>query len=445
MGTLHTVLSFIVAISILVTVHEFGHFWVARRCGIKVIRFSVGFGHKLFAWKDRLGTEYVIAAIPMGGYVKMVDEREEEVPEELLPYSFNRKPVLQRMAVVSAGPLANFLIAFLFYWVLNLSGGYGITPVIGEVAPDSPAAYAGLDENQTIVAVDGLPTHSWQDVSNQLVHRLGETGEIVFDVQYPGSELIYQSSVDIQSWLSTEENPDIYAGLGITPKIPPYVRVVEVFPGTPAEKAGLLAGDIITGVDGQTVPHTAFWVDYVRSRPDQSISMSVMRQSDDLTLTVKPWKKVSDSGEVFGQVGASINSPGLQHYEYGLWESGRKAGTEVYDKSLFMLVSLKKMLMGQISPKNLSGPLTIATVADESARAGWQSFVQFLALLSISLGVLNLLPIPVLDGGHLMFYLVEVVKGSPVSERVQMAAYQLGLFLIVCLMVFALFNDVGRL
>lgn len=442
---LHTVVAFIVAISILVTVHEFGHFWVARRCGIKVLRFSIGFGQKLFSWKDRQQTEYVIAAIPLGGYVKMVDEREEEVSDELLPYSFNRKSVWQRIAVVSAGPAANFILALFFYWVLNLSGGYGITPVIGPVVPGSPAAFAGLEEDQVIYAVDGLSTPTWQDVSSQLVHRLGETGEIVFSVRYPSSDFTYESVVDITDWLSGEENPDIYAGLGFTPKLPPHVRIVEVFPDTPAEQAGFRAGDIVTFADGEEVEGTGFWVEYVRSRPGQAISMTVLRDNTEIRLQVIPARKVADNGEVFGQVGASINSPGLQHYQYGVVESAEKALDEVYDKSVFMLVSLKKMLLGQISPKNLSGPLTIATVADESARAGWQSFVQFLALLSISLGVLNLLPIPVLDGGHLLFFAIEIIKGSPVSERVQAVAYQIGLLMVIGLMVFALFNDVGRL
>ncbi|MDG2273492.1 MAG: RIP metalloprotease RseP, partial [Halioglobus sp.] len=278
MELLYTIALTLGTLAILVAIHEYGHFWVARRCGVHVLRFSIGFGKSLYSWRDRQGTEYSIAAIPLGGYVKMLDEREGEVPDSELHRTFNRKTVLQRIAVVSAGPLANLLLAIVAYWFLFMAGESGYVPIIGEVEPGSVAAVAGLEPGQEIVAVDGSDTPTWQALSFRLLDRIGDSGTIKFAVKYPGSDVIYESESAINRWLSDEEQPDIYAGLGIrlyTPEVPAIVG--EVVAGSPAAAIGLLPGDKVLRVDGVATPLWMDWVDYVRARPDQPIDLEYAR------------------------------------------------------------------------------------------------------------------------------------------------------------------------
>jgi regulator of sigma E protease len=438
-------------LAILVAVHEYGHFWVARRCGVQVLRFSIGFGKSLFSWEDKQGTQYSIAAIPLGGYVKMLDEREGEVPEELLDRAFNRKPVLQRIAVVSAGPLANLALAVVAYWGLFMAGETGYVPIIGEVEAGSVADVAGLEAGQEIVAIDGGKTPTWQALSFRLLDRIGDTGTIRFAVKYPDSDMVYESEADVQRWLSDQEQPDLFGGLGISmyvPEVPPVVD--EVVAGSPAEAIGLRSGDKVLRADGVTMSRWMDWVDYVRARPQQPIELEYLRGDELLQAVIVPERITDDSGESFGRVGVGVALPEMppemvRSFSRGPLEALGASFIRTGELTVFTLKSIQKMLMGLISPKNLSGPITIAKVATASAKSGLGSYISFLALLSVSLGVLNLLPIPVLDGGHLLFYTVELLAGRPVPEKIQSLGYQLGLFMVLGIMMLALYNDFSRL
>lgn len=451
MAIIETIFYTLIVIGVLVTCHEYGHFWVARRCGIKVVRFSIGFGTPIFKWRDKLGTEFVIALLPLGGYIKMVDEREGDVAAADLPFAFNRKHVGLRMATVVAGPLANFLLAIVAYWIVFMLGVSGVAPVIDEVKPGSVAEAAGLESGQEIIAVDGEPTTTWQALGGQLVRRIGEYGTIRFVVSYPDSNLLYHSEAELNGWDIDTRDPDPIGSIGITlyrPTILPLAR--EISPAGSAEMAGMIAGDLVISVDGNVMPDWMTWVNYVRARPGQAMLVIVERSGEAITMVVTPRTVTGANDQPVGQVGMSVVVPEwpdelLRETKYGVLEALGKAWSETGKTSMLILSSIKKMIVGDISVEHLSGPITIAKIAGASASYGLAPFLQFMALLSISLGVLNLLPIPVLDGGHLMYFLLEFIKGDPVSEKVQEFGYRLGLFFVIGLMVLALYNDIARL
>ncbi len=451
MELIQTIFFTLVALGVLVTFHEFGHFWVARRCGIKVIRFSVGFGTPLLRWKDKLGTEFVVAALPLGGYVRMVDEREGDVVKADLPYAFNRKSVWQRMAVVAAGPLANFILAVLVYWIVYAVGVTGIAPIISAVSPGSVAESAGLQPGQEIIAVDGQTTPTWQALNEKLVGRIGETGKITFTAKQPGDSLPSEYEGELQDWLSTADEPNPVSSLGIvlyTPQILPVAD--EVVPGDPAALAGMRPGDRVISAGGEAMSDWSTWVAYVRARPGQEILLQVQRGEQRFEATVVPKTATAEDGTEIGQVGMSVRIPEwpehlVRRTDYSLLEALGRGVEQTWNTSVLILDSVKKMLMGLISAKHLSGPITIAKVAGASAQYGLTAYLGFLAFLSVSLGVLNLLPIPVLDGGHLMYYIIEAVKGSPVPEKIQMMGFRVGMFLVIGLMLLALYNDLMRL
>jgi regulator of sigma E protease len=448
---IYTIAVTVFTLALLVTVHEYGHFWVARRCGVKVLRFSVGFGKPILRWRDKQDTEYVIAMIPLGGYVKMLDEREDEITPGMEPYAFNRKPVLQRIAVVAAGPIANLLLAVLAFWFLFLSGESGIAPVIGKVEPGSIAEIAGLEPGQEIVAIDGHPTPTWQAVNFRLIDRIGDSGPLLFSARYADSDLDYQSTGTLVNWLSDVEAPRLIQSLGLEEYRPPLEPVLdEVMPDSPAQRAGLLTGDRILSADGIAMTSWYDWVDYVKARPDDTMILQFERAGELVTTSITPARKVDEAGEPFGQVGVSVQAPEwppgmVRQFEYGPIEALVRATERTGQLVSFTLGAIRKMLTGLISPKNLSGPITIAKVATQSAESGLESYIAFLALLSVSLGVLNLLPVPVLDGGHLMYYFIELLAGRPVPMKVQMVGYQMGLFIILGVMMLALYNDFTRL
>ena len=452
MDLLQTIASFIVAIIILVTLHEFGHFYVARLCGVKVLRFSIGFGKPFWSMTDKHGTEFSLAPIPLGGYVKMLDEREGDIPTELLDQAFTQKGVWQRIAIVIAGPVANFLLAILLYWVIFLPGITALSPVIGSLESGGLAQKSGLEPGQEIVAVDGQATPTRREFVEGLIARLGETGNLLLTVKYSDSDLEYETVVELDDWLKGSEAPDPIAGLGITLFQPEMNEIVvqQVVVGEPAANAGIVKGDKLLSVDGIDIKAWQPWSDYVRARAGQDIDFVLLRGEHQLSLTVTPRAKTDAAGEIFGFVGIApqpVNWPEdmLRHYEYGVF-GGLWKGVEItWSTSVSVLVSVKKLIVGEISTKNLSGPITIAKVAGASAQSGVADFLNFLAYLSISLGVLNLLPIPVLDGGHLLFYLVEWARGRPLSERVQGWGVQIGISLVVGVMLLALINDLGRL
>ncbi|MBO6702885.1 MAG: RIP metalloprotease RseP [Pseudomonadales bacterium] len=475
---LQTVLALIVTISILVTIHEFGHYWVARLCNVHVLRFSVGFGKPIYVKKgatpeyksqpvyDEHGdpipvrsrsneplepTEFAVAAIPLGGYVKMLDEREAYVPDDQLHLAFNRKSVWQRIAIVAAGPIANFLLAIAAYWLLFVTGVTGVMPLLGDLDQTSAAYKAGLREGQEIVAVDGAPTRTWTDVNMQLFDRLGETGEInVTVVEKDSDDARSDYQIPITDWLSEAESPSPARDLGLSMSLPDLPAIIGGLNDDGRAKAGgVEPGDKVVRVDGRSIDGWDSLVEIIQTSPEATLLITVERSGLEVNLDVTP-AQVERDGKNIGFIGASPEPVAfpeemLRETSYPIYYAWMPAAQKTWEVTVFTLESIKKMIVGAISPKNLSGPITIAQVANATAESGFESFIGFIALLSISLGVINLLPIPVLDGGHLLYYFIELIAGRPVPERVQVWGLQMGMFLIVSIMILAFYNDLTRL
>ena len=446
LNTLQTLFVALATFAIVVAFHEYGHFWMARRAGVKVLRFSIGFGRPLFCWQGKDDTEYVIAAIPLGGYVRMADERDVEIAEVDLPRAHNRQPVSKRIAIAAAGPIANFLLAILVLWGLFIRGEVGIVPEIEAVAPNSLAEAAGLQTGQEIIAIDGRETPTVAAVNFALLERLGDSGTLTLAARYPGSDVFTESETRISEWLKGEKEPDLLAALGVTIRVAPVLPVVGgLKEDGAAAQAGFLEGDLIISADGEAIPLWIDWVTYVRARPAQGITVELERKGTRQSLSVTPAVDVVE-GKRIGKVGMSVALPVIpdaqqRHFDRGPMEALVASVKRTGDLVAFTFTSIGRMLQGRISPSNLSGPLTIGKVAASTAEAGWVSWFGFLALLSVSLGALNLLPIPVLDGGHLVFYGFEAILGKPLPDRIQMAGHQVGLVLVLSIMVFALYND----
>jgi len=451
MNIIQIVLATLVTLGILVTIHEYGHFWVARRCGVKVLRFSVGFGRALYSWRDRHGTEFVIAAIPLGGYVKMLDEREGDVAPEDAKYAFNRQSVGKRIAVVVAGPLANFLFAIVAYWLLFVVGVNTVVPVIGDVTPGSMAARAGLQKGQEIIAVGDVKTPTWQAINIQLLGYIGDSGELLLTTRELNGAIEQRSTLPLDNWLRGVEQPDPLKDMGVKPYVPPIPPIIgQVLEQSAGERAGLKGQDKIITLDGDAIDEWQTFVAKIKAHPQQSVLLEVERDNQSLVITVTPDAKQLETGEVIGYLGVGAKAfewPAemRRDIKYSVFSAWVPALERTWEMSALTLASLKKMLVGMISIKNLSGPITIAKVAGASVDKGIEPFLNFLAYLSISLGLINILPIPVLDGGHLMYYLVELVRGRPVSEKVQMMGLRIGMSIIMALMLLALYNDLARL
>ena len=455
-----SVLALIVTLGILVTIHEFGHFWVARRCGVKVLRFSIGMGKAVKSWIGRDGVEYVIAPIPLGGYVKMLGQEDiavadtKEIPTSQQHLCFAYKPLWQRMAIVAAGPIANFLLAIFIYWLINISYGInGISPVINGISENSSADRAGLQVGDEIIAVDSEETIIWQQVSLQMLNRLGETGELVVTVNPYDSSTSRDITIPIQAWLRSDVEPDPVTDLGIV-RLEIPARIAEVVTGGRAERDGLRAGDEIISVNGESILGWSHWVAVIRSNPELALDVIVKRGESEAGLEIRPELVRLSNGTAIGRIGASVQEAALseildpemqRHISFNAFTAIPPALQETWNNSVFVLDSIKKMVIGLISVRNINGPITIAQVAGETASYGLEVYLGFLALLSICLGVFNLLPIPVLDGGHLFYYTVEAIMGRPVPERVQTWGLQLGLSLIFGIMILAIYNDVNRL
>ncbi len=446
-----TLLAFVGAISILVVFHELGHFLVARRCGVKVQRFSLGFGYviysKRFANSD---TEWVISAIPLGGYVKMVDEREGEVVPEDLKYAFNRKPVSQRIAIVVAGPVANFLLAIVLYWALFIYGVQGLRPVLGDVPPGSPAAIAQIQSGETIVSINGETIPSWNELRWTLLDLSLKQGEVKIEARgAQGEQLLHL--LDISGLEAKDLDGEFLDKLGLRPYQPTILPVIgKVAEGSVAQLAGLKDGDVISRANGVTMMHWSDVVDAIRARPGQTMQLEIQRGEAILNVLLVP-KAVTESGKTIGMIGVApkVDRQAWQamftEVSYAPLDALVRSLRKTWETTVISLKMMGKMVIGEISMKNLSGPITIANYAGQSAEMGMAAYFGFLALISISLGVLNLLPIPLLDGGHLLYYVAELVKGSPVSERAWEIGQNIGIALLGMLMVFAIYNDINRL
>ena len=445
-----TVAAFLVAIAVLVVIHEFGHYWVARRCGVRVLRFSLGFGKPLWTRTDRHGTEWVLAPIPLGGYVSMLDEREAPVPERLRHEAFNTRPVSQRIAIVLAGPLANLILAVLLYTGLAMLGGTIRIPSISVPAEGTPAAAAGLRGGERIVAVGGRETPGWTDVRWQLMRQVA-AGPDVLPVTFEAGGA--QRTVDFPAaGVKLEQiTSDLPGVFGLAVEAPQFENAVGmVAEGSPGELAGFRPGDRILAVDGKPV---ARWDDFagrVRESAGRSMPVTVEREGVTVQLQVTPATVVA-GGTTFGRVGLgpkpdeAWTALNTAYHRSGLAGALLDAVLRTWDTSVFSLRMLGGMLTGSVSPDNLSGPVAIADFAGQSARMGWVSFVGFLALMSISLGVLNLLPVPVLDGGHIMYHLAESVTGRPLPARVMEVGQRIGMAALAALMLVAFYNDIQRI
>lgn len=440
----YSLLGFLLAIAILVAVHEYGHFWVARKLGVKVLKFSIGFGKSIFTWHRKDDpTEYIVGLIPLGGYVKMLDEREGDVAEEERHLAFNTKPLATRSAVVFAGPLANFLFAIAAIWLVFIVGSDDIEPIVGEVVEASMAEKSGFKSGDMITGVDGKEVRTWGQHQFYMLHQAMKGNPIEISVSNPefgDRDLTIDFSTLDQKSISSQP---ITSQIGIWPPAPP-AKVTTVVEDSPAEAAGLVTGDEIVAIDGEPIID---WIDMatrVSARPGESMLLTVVRDGQSMEMSVVT-NTITVEGKDYGQIG--LYRPGLQNatLRFGPLEAIWQSIDYNWRMTIITLRSLGRMLTAQMSTENLSGPITIARLAGQTVESGYADFMKFLAIISISLGLINLLPIPVLDGGHLMYFLVEAITGKEPSEKVMIWGQQVGIAMIIMLMVLAFYNDIMRL
>ncbi|NCS66278.1 MAG: RIP metalloprotease RseP [Hydrogenophilales bacterium CG03_land_8_20_14_0_80_62_28] len=445
-----TLLAFAVTLGILVVIHEFGHFLVARACGVKVLRFSLGFGPVIAKRLASNGTEWALSAIPLGGYVKMTDEREGEVAAEDLPHAFNRKSVGQRMAIVVAGPLSNLLLAVLLYWALFVAGITVLKPIVAAPTGGTPAALAGFHNGDVVTAIDNDPVADWQDLY-WLVLKHGIKNPVMTVETRDAANHIEYRRLDVTGIDLADADHDPLARIGLMrylPDLPPVVG--QVVAGSRAESTGLKPGDRIQTINGQAIVVWEDMVKIVKASPEKPLRLALLRSDKAMTVTLTP-AAAHELDRTIGRIGAAPHvDPALfasmqAEIRFGPAAAMKRALVKTWDLSTFSLEMMGRLVIGQASLKNISGPVTIADYAGRSAEAGITAFIAFLALISVSLGVLNLLPIPLLDGGHLLYYFVELITGQPVSDRIQGVGQKIGMALLATLMLFALFNDFHRL
>ena len=439
--------AFVVAILLLVSLHEFGHYIVARWCGVKVLRFSVGFG-KPFWKKQRGDTEWCLAPIPLGGYVKMVDTREGEVAEADLPYAFDKQPPLKRIAIVVAGPLVNLILAVLLYVAsFNLYGVTEVKPWVGTVESDSLAAKSGFQVGDRITSINGKAVHDWMDAQTELVIAL-QAGNVTVGVQ-DAQGVATARIMDVEANPASVDAATQGQGVGIWP-IKVKSEISQVLPNSAAERAGLKAGDKVVAVNGQKLLGWKDWVDVIKASPGKDLSLDVQRQGQMQKLMLRPdsedlGKELVGKAGVAATIDTNWEAQVKTQREVGIGESVVLAAQKTWNLSALTLKFLGKLIMGEASIKGISGPVSIGEMAGKSAMMGLETYIQFLAVISISLGVMNLLPIPVLDGGHLLYYIIEWVRGKPLSEHVQTVGLKIGLCIMGLFMLVAFFNDFTRI
>lgn len=445
------IIAFIVAILMLVTVHEYGHCWVAKRLGIKVLRFSIGFGKPICRWHGKDGTEYWLAMLPLGGYVKLLDEREGPVASEELHFAYNRKPVWARMLVVLAGPVTNFLLAILLFWLVFVVGFETVKPIVGNVALGSPAAAAGMKPGEQIVAIDHRATPSWQKVMLALTWRLGSQAEMTVVTKTDAPTAAEKTYVlDLKNWQVDGLNPDPIKGLGITPYHPPVPPVIaRVLNHQPAAEAGIMPNDRVVAVAGVPVSDWYDVVTYIQAHPNTTVPVKIQRGEQTKTVMLTIGQKSGWRWHAVGFIGAeakAVEWPAAlkQHQQYNVITAWLPAVNETLTYSAFNFVIFGKMVLGQVSLKGLGGPISIFTSAGNAFKEGLVVYCSFLAVLSIMLACINILPIPGLDGGHLLYLVIEAIKKRPVSVEAQLMAWRIGLFFLLLLMLIATMNDLLR-
>lgn len=451
MSLLSTIVAFLIALGVLIVFHELGHYWVARLCGVKVLRFSVGFGRPLLV--KRIGrdrTEWVLSAFPLGGYVKMLDEREAPVAPDERERAFNRQSVYRRFAIVSAGPLANFLLAVVLYWALFLNGVPGLKPLVGPVPPATPAAAAGLAEGDLVRSVDGEPVETWQDLRWALLDGAVARGRVALEIERDGAAAGTRW-LDLGGVEGEDFGAEFMARLGLASYRPALKPVVgQVVAGGAGERAGVREGDRIVAIDGRATQRWDEVVDAVRASPERPLEFTLERDGVRIRLAVVP-ESVKDGDARIGRIGIAPKADPAAWESLTVVKRLGPAGAfgaaleRTWETTVLSVKMLYRMVLGDVSWRNVSGPITIADYAGQTAQMGIAAYLGFIALVSISLGILNLLPIPMLDGGHLMYYVVEIFKGRPVSEKAMEVGQQVGMVLLFALMAFALFNDINRL
>ena len=451
MSALFIVVTAILLLGPLIAIHEFGHYFVARKLGVKVLVYSIGFGPTILKWTSKKsGIQYQLSALPLGGYVKMLDEREENVAEEDLPYAFNRQHPWKRIAIVAAGPLINLIFAILLFWLLFLPSQEQLNTRVGKVLADTPAAAAQMQVGDKITAIDGTPVTTWEKLNFALVDRVGETCKIQVQSERAGE--IKTFSLPIQNFLNDQSQSPLDV-LGFTPYRPQIPAIVsKLSEDGAAIRQGMQEGDQIVAIDGVKMNDWYDVVQVVQASPEKLLKVDVLRNNQVQQLEVMPQGKRDNMGNVSGVLGVQ-SDPGKivipedfkQTIQYSPSEALFMAVDKTGQLSSMILNSIVKMVRGLIGLDNLSGPITIAKVAGQSAEMGWQTFISFMALMSVSLGILNLLPIPMLDGGHLVYYFIELIRGKPVSEQIQLVGLKIGMVLLGSMMLLALFNDIMRL
>nr|WP_313974310.1 RIP metalloprotease RseP [uncultured Psychrobacter sp.] len=457
MTFLSTLLAAIFVLGPLIALHEWGHYIVARLCGVKVLTYSIGFGPKLFGWTSKKsGIDYRISALPLGGYVKMLDEREGEVAADELHLAFNRQHPLKKIAVVAAGPIMNFVIAIALFWVLFMTPSEQLATKIGEVLPDTPAAMAQLPVGDKIVAIDGHDVQTWEGINYRLAGRMGETDHVSVTVQseVKGSNATKTYQAPIKEFMQGDaQGKDALSSFGMLPWQPQIAPIVgDLTPDGAASRQGLQVGDRITAINDKEITDWISATRIIRDNPETLLNFAVLRDGKQVQLSIMPQGKKDNLGNDYGQIGAMVAESEIvipDAYKttvvYGPGESLIKSFEKTEQLAVMTVTSMGKMLFGMIGLENLSGPITIAKVAKQSFDISWQMVLSTAALISLSLAVLNLLPIPVLDGGHIVYYLIELIRGKPLSEGVQMVGLNIGLLLLAGFMVLAIGNDISRL
>lgn len=445
-----TVFYFMLALLLLVTIHEYGHFQVARWCGVKVLRFSFGFGKILMSWRDKRGTEYAWSLVPLGGYVKMLDESEGDVAENERHLAFNNQPVWKRILIVAAGPLFNFIFAFVALWLVLVIGMYSLAPMVDSVVPNSIAANAGIASQDEIIAINNNKINSWRDFQYAMMPLIGSAQTIQVNVKSLLDGKTKQLQLPLANWQLDDKKPEPLQSLGIKPFIPTIPAVVgDIVADSPAAKAGLLVGDEVLRINGQAFTDWMYLVDYVHQHPGAKIEVEIKRQGEVRQLSIEVGSK-DNAGKTEGYLGVySKKANWPEHWLRLEREHPVKAlalaAQQTGQLTATTFILMGRLITGKLGIKSISGPVGIAQGAGDSARAGLVSYLFFLALISISLGALNLLPIPMLDGGHLLYYVVEIIRGKPLSDGVKSIGIYLGLVVLVAVMGIALTNDISRL